>query len=150
MTDADKHALSARVAAAAEKAGLPQELVWERAWECPAGHVMTGRAVNDTCIYYDDASRQVCGLDVRHSRLPLDLTDPAYLLPLVKEWLRRKPEEEGWTYQVAWCDGQAVGNIYELVNRAWGRHYHGADKDSEWVSLAIAFEAALQVEPTDG
>ena len=140
MTDAEKQALSARIAAAAEAHGLPGELVWERAWECPAGHVMTGRAPNDTCIYYDEAARQVCGRDVRHSRIALDLTNPTYLFPLIEEYYRGKPV----TIELA-------PNIYDgwvSTIKPFEKRSHHAVEHGIADGLAEAFEAALQWEAT--
>jgi len=77
-------------------------------------------------------------------RMPKDLTDPTSLLPLVKAWIEQQPDDEGWTYQVAWCKGSAVGNLYELFDQDWGRHYDGVDEESEWVALALAFAEALE------
>lgn len=84
----------------------------------------------------------------RIGRVAKDFTDPTNLLPVVKAWITMQPDDEGWTYQIAWCDGQAVGNLYELVDQDWGRHYDGDDVESEWVSLALALAEALEKEET--
>lgn len=142
MTDQDKRELSLRIATLAEQAGLAGELVWERAWECPAGHVMSGRAVNDTCLHYDEESRQVCGQDVRHSRIALDLTTSTHLLPLLEAWIQQEPVrhffETRWDYIIkqwscyAWFMGQ----------QRPGRGEH----ESRTIAEALAFAEVLEAE----
>lgn len=75
-----------------------------------------------------------------------DLTAPENLLPLVKAWIGQQPDDESWTYQVAWRKGQAVGNLYDICAQAWGRYYGGDDAENEWVALAQAFAEALEVQ----
>ena len=80
----------------------------------------------------------------RIGRVAKDFTDPTNLLPVVKAWIALQPDDEVWTYQVAWCKGQPSGNLYELVDQDWGRFYDGDDAESEWVSLALALAKALE------
>lgn len=162
MTDADKQMLSEKIATLAEMAGIDGELLWEMAKECPQGHKLSRIISKGThtdlcwdCVVGSSVKAAELTANIlnpiwhpewRISHQARDMTDPAVLVSLVKEWIRQQPEEEGWTYQVAWCDGQAVGNLYEVVDQDWGRHYDGADSDSEWTSLAQAFVKALEVE----
>lgn len=134
MTDTERHSLSERIATLADAAGLPSELVWEEASGCDQGHEQLPRMTGQPCW--------ICGEVL--PRVSRDFTDPAYLLPLVKAWIEQQPDDEGWTYQVAWCVGQAVGNLYEVVDQDWGRHYDGDDAESEWVALALALAEALE------
>ncbi len=163
MTDTERRALSERIAILAEHAGLSAELLWEAAETCPQGHENEDGIIGEICYMctvdeniipdsYWPASRAYRAHEWRTDWHPewrigkqaKDLTDPSNLLPLVKAWIGQQPDDEGWTYQIAWCDGQAVGNLYEVVDQDWGRHYDGDDAESEWVALALAFAEALE------
>ncbi len=76
--------------------------------------------------------------------VPFDFTGHLYLIPAVKAWIERQPHDEGWTYEIAWCEGQGVANIYELIDQDWGRHYSADDTADEMVALAQAFQKALK------
>ena len=141
MTDADKYALSARIAAAAEKAGLPQELVWDERLFCTscraeAIFINQRRAMaGDKC--------PLCRSPVKHP--PLDLTDPAVLLPLVKAWRDKNRPARTWGIEV---------DADETIARVWGAEGHCenwrvAPDDDPMEALARAFEAALRWEATN-
>ena len=145
MTDQEKQSLSGRMASSAEAQGLPGELVWERAWACPAGHVMTGRAVNDTCLHYEEASRQVCGRDVRRTHIALDLTNPTYFLPLADAWLSRR---RTWRLTSSWhWEGRGVWMaVMELLeDGAWIVRFVERDADRT-VAEAKALCEAMAAE----
>lgn len=132
MTAETKDRMNREIAEGLEEEHLPAELIWERAWGCPAGHVMTQRAVNDTCLYYDEVTRKVCGLDVRHSRIPLDFTNPAYLLPALEAWLKTQERPK---IGVRW--GESRNEWFAQCNSHWE---HQTDFTA---ALAKAFHAAL-------
>ena len=122
---------------------------WREKWRDPRLDACQTDAEIDAVVdeewaAYDQFDDPAFHPEWRIGREAKDFTDPTNLLPVVKAWITMQPDDEGWTYQVAWCVGQAVGNLYEVVDQDWGRHYDGDDAESEWVALALAFAEALE------
>lgn len=169
MTDEEKRTLSERIATLAEAAGLPSELLWEMAGTCPQGHPNSfGTGIGDLCpaclspfmgpledsmyaVHWEELRKHHANPswhpEWRIGKQTKDLTTPENLLPLVKEWIRQLPDNEGWTYRIGWNEKKAVGALYKSVNGDWRHHYYtGEDATNEWVALAHALVTILEQE----
>ena len=116
MTDAERHALSERIATLAEQAGLPKQLLWDPAAQCPQGHRNNTRqginCICDKCVYhrwkeqdwnngqfmsiknmirYMEAVPNSVGQQWRIGKEAKDFTNPTYLYPLVQAWIDGDP-----------------------------------------------------------
>lgn len=141
MTDTEKVTLSREIAEELTAQGILVPAWMKEVFFCPACENYSYSDWNYTAK--SGAWCNKCG-EGQLALVPVDFTSRLYLIPAVKAWIARQPVGEGWTYEVAWCEGQGVANIYELVDQDWGRYYSAADKEDEMVALAQAFQKALK------
>ena len=139
MTALEKQELHWKIATLAESQGVAGTLVWQRIWECSAGHHMKNRSVADTCIYYDETERRLCGCDVALNRTPCDMTDATTLFAALQAWRDMDKDHRSWTIDV---DSEDIATrVWDTAGASENWHAHRDDDPIE--ALAIAFALTL-------
>ena len=161
MTEEEKMQLSLRIATAAEKAGLPADLVWEAAEKCPQGHDnILGTIAGNLCLTclekwlgpktafvtyrlrWDELEAQHDNPDWhpewRIGKQAKDLTNPSHILPVVEAWLAKDSDRE-WASK--YHDGEWIAWVKDLPRYP----EPGSDPDRT-VAEALTLCAAMEAE----